>query len=170
MEHVVPLPPFTWAIVQAALAIAGGNSADDWIFPQQRLRRAGDSGGNTMAPGGLNIAMREAGSPIRPHVNRKIFTTYGKYLTPRIIETDAAAIMDHAEARGTTASDHYDFDEQLMAKWQTMIVWETFVLKQIKAQTPEGASDFPAFVRYVEKPWTYEADTDNLLVRLGAAM
>lgn len=146
--HVLPLPPLTWRVVRAAMTL--GNSSDEWLFPQLRLRRAGDAGTGHMASKELNDAMTAAGSPIRPHACRRAFGTHGEALLGNK-RSDTKAILDHAEGQsGDVTAQRYALHDGRHFKWGIMRRWESWVLEQMAAQRPDGTTDdLPSFLRPV---------------------
>lgn len=145
--HVVPLPPLTWAIVQAALAL--GPARSEWLFPQLRLRRAGDEGGGHMSSKAINDALHDAGSPIRPHDCRRAFATHGE-AELGFLRSDMRAILDHAEGRsGDVTATHYALHDGRHFKWRVMSAWESWVLERMADRAPQGAT-WPGFLPRIE--------------------
>ena len=72
---VMVLPPLAWRVVQYAMRISGDSPL---LWPQQRLRRAGDAGDKHMSAKVINETLGNAGTPIRPHACRAVMTTYGE--------------------------------------------------------------------------------------------
>lgn len=115
--HVLPLPPPTYALFKEALAI--GRSSDRWLFPQLRLRRAGDAGSSHMSEKALNDAFATAGIAFSPHKIRSAFATYMIMEHPeKYTKADTALILHHAqEKRKTITSRAY---EDLLANMPRM--------------------------------------------------
>jgi integrase len=153
--HVIPLPPVAWAVVQAAMALGATHS--DWLFPQLRLRRNGDSGAGHMSSNTLNDALFAAKSPFRPHDARRAFATYGESLLG-FKRTDTKAILDHAEGQsGDVTAQHYALHDGTHFKWDIMRQWQDWVLQQMAARAPQGQT-WPGFLP--GKPLTTAADTE----------
>ncbi len=143
-QHVIPLPPLAWGIVKQAMAV--GRSDSPWLFPQLRLRRAGDTGDGHMSGKELGEAMGVAGSPIRPHVCRRAFATHGERLLG-FGKSDTKAILDHAEGlSGDVTAMHYALHDGTHFKWRLMKQWETWVLEQISARKP-AQETLPKFLQ-----------------------
>lgn len=144
-QHVIPIPHFTWRIVQAAMAMSSSES--DWLFPQLRLRKAGDPGTGHMSSKQLNDAMAGSGSPIRPHGCRSAFGTHGESLLG-FGRSDTKAILDHAEGQSDdVTAQHYILHDGTHFKWRLMRTWEDWVQSQMTARRPMGATEkIPAFL------------------------
>ena len=141
--HVVPLPPLSWSVVRAAMALSGA-SGKGWLFPQLRLRRAADSGEGHMAARLLNRVMEEVGSQMRPHVVRRAFATHGQArlgITP----AETKAILDHAEGlSGDVTAAYYTFHDGTHFKWGVMRKWEGWLKDLIRSHRPVGVTiDLP---------------------------
>ncbi len=144
--HVVPLPAFTWGLVRHAMALGG--ASDIWLFPQLRLRRAGDAGGGHMSAKEIADAMKTAGSPVRPHACRRAFGTYGEQKLG-FNPWETPTILDHAEGRsGNITSEVYSLHDGTHFKWGIMKKWEEWVLEHVAEQRPAGVANLcPAFFR-----------------------
>lgn len=145
-EHVIPLPPLTWSIVKRLISLSRSDSP--WLFPQLRVRRAGDKGDGHMSAKTINDAFAEIGVPMRPHDSRRAFATHGESLLG-LKPSDTKAILDHAEGlSGDVTSTHYALHDGTHFKWGIMRAWEAFVVEQIAARKSEGqVQGLPTFLR-----------------------
>jgi len=125
--HVVPLPPPAWSVVKRALAIAGDS---EWLFPAQRLRRAGGER-KSMVPDSLTHLFYEiAGNDCSPHDLRRAFaTTYA--IEAGLTLLQIKTILDHSEGvvSGDVTKTHYSFLDGSNAKWPLMQGWCAWVDK-----------------------------------------
>lgn len=148
--HVLPLPPAAAAVARAAIAAVGTRSG--WVFPQARLRRAGDAGDGHMASQTPEKAMKKAGSEINPHDVRRAFPkAVEEELDPGFTRSEVKLILDHAEGQsGDVTKKHYAFHAQLRAKKPVLDGWNQWVLDQVAAQRPDGAQGLPGVLAMLE--------------------
>lgn len=143
-RHVVPLPPFTWSLVRQAMAMTP--PGEEWLFPQVRLRRAGDIGGGHLSEKEIGDGMKDAKSPIRPHAMRRAFGTYGGELLG-FTNDEIKTILDHEEGRSGDVTDmHYSLGDGTHFKWPMMKKWEDFILNLMAEHKPEGKGELPSFI------------------------
>lgn len=123
--HVVPLPPSAWAVVKAAMALAGES---EWLFPAVRARRASRAQ-TTMHPAALTHLFADiAGNDCSPHDVRRAFaTTYAKAADLEM--PSIKRILDHSEGvvSGDVTKEHYMFLSGEHKKWPTMRGWAEWV-------------------------------------------
>tara|TARA_R110002051_G_scaffold16377_1_gene49509 strand:+ start:47027 stop:48448 length:1422 start_codon:yes stop_codon:yes gene_type:complete len=126
-EHLVPLPPRTWAVVQAAMKLTDAGSP--WVFQQTRKHRAEKSANGHLSEFTLTHTFSKAGVGFTPHACRKIFTT--SVVRELGFETaDVKLILDHTEGRaGDVTVEHYLEDPALEKKWPVMLEYEDMILK-----------------------------------------
>lgn len=124
-QHIVPLPPFVWAVVERAMALATGS---EFLFPATRNRRKGKPA-QTMHADLLSHLFREIpcydGSA---HDIRRAFgTTYARYAKLRV--SDVKIILDHSEGipSGDVTVEHYAFLTGTHEKWPIMRGWTNWV-------------------------------------------
>lgn len=132
----IPLPDLAAATVKAALSAGRGDSP--WLFPQQRLRRAGDEGNGHMAERMLNEVLESLRKPggalqsapwVATHALRKAFVSH---LNRRLV---ALGLKDKAPSMITRADEGrigldettYDLDPLLPEKWKLMCEWDRLV-------------------------------------------
>lgn len=124
-QHVIPLPPAAWAVVQRAIEIG---SDSEWLFPAKRDRRKGNPA-TTMSPSNLPHLFGDIpGNPATPHDIRRAFgTTYGKFA--KLPLSDIKKVLDHSEGvpSGDVTAEHYAFLENVRDKWPMMRGWVDWV-------------------------------------------
>lgn len=139
-EHLLPLPTVAYHLMKSAIAISASPTL---VFPQMRLRRAGDAGGSLMSP---NVVRRAMAGMMGPHDSRASFTTHGKVVL-RFAHDEIQAVLHHAEgASGDVTLEHYDLSAGLHFKWRVLREWERWLLEQIAVGAP-GSEPMPAFMR-----------------------
>lgn len=131
--HVIPLPPSAQKIVRTALALTRPDNP--YLFPQLRLRHAGDAGDGHLSERLLNAALAELQKPGRPlhktqhfstHSFRGWFTTHVRRLG--FNKADTKLILDHAEGRTRdTTDEHYDWEQSLPRKYAILCAWEKLI-------------------------------------------
>jgi integrase len=131
--HVVPLPPSAQEIVRTALALTRPDNP--YLFPQLRLRRAGDAGDGHLSERLLNSALAELQKPGRPlhavqqfsvHDFRGWFTTHmGRKGHSK---ADAKLVLDHSEGRTRDVTDeHYNWEQGLPEKFRILNGWQNLI-------------------------------------------
>lgn len=131
--HVIPLPPSAQKIVRTALALTRPDNP--YLFPQLRLRHAGDAGDGHLSERLLNAALAELQKPGRPlhktqhfstHAFRGWFTTHMGRLG--YSKSDAKLILDHSEGRTRdTTDEHYNWEQSLPQKYTILCAWEKLI-------------------------------------------
>lgn len=131
--HVIPLPPSAQQIVRIALTLTRPDNP--YLFPQLRLRKAGDTGDGHLSERLLNEALAEFQKPGRllhktqhfsTHSFRGWFTTHVRRLG--FSKADTKLILDHAEGRTRdTTDEHYDWEQSLPQKYTILCAWEKLV-------------------------------------------
>jgi integrase len=131
--HVLPLPPGAQDFVKAALTLT--HPDNPYLFPQLRLRRAGDPGGGHLSERLLNTAVAELQAPGRPlhsaqpfstHAFRSSFTTH--ISRAGFTKAQRKLVLDHAEGRTNDVTDkHYDLEQDLPTKFEMLCQWATII-------------------------------------------
>jgi integrase len=132
--HVIPLPPSAQQIVRTAMTMT--RSDNPYLFPQLRLRKAGDPGDAHLSERLLNAALADLQKPGRPlhrvqhfstHAFRGWFTTHVRRLG--FTKADTKLILDHAEGRTRdTTDEHYDWEQSLPEKYRILCAWEKLII------------------------------------------
>jgi integrase len=145
--HVIPLPPSAQDIVRTALALTRPDNP--FLFPQLRLRRAGDTGDGHLSERLLNAAVSGLQKPGRPlhaaqqfstHAFRGWFTTHTR--RHGFSKRDAKLILDHSEGRHRDATDeHYDWEQSLPQKFTLLRAWENLVVGTFLQVAPVTAEE-----------------------------
>ncbi|MCR9072659.1 MAG: integrase family protein [Alphaproteobacteria bacterium] len=126
-QHDIPLPPRTWAVVEAALKLTEPNCP--WLFPQTRRHRADKSSDGHLSESTLTHVFAKAGVGFSPHGCRKIFATYADRDLGFDI-SDTKLILDHSEGRASDITEaHYISHSALARKWPLMLEFEDLILK-----------------------------------------
>jgi integrase len=131
--HVIPLPPSAQQIVRTALAMTRPDNP--YLFPQLRLRRAGDAGDGHLSERLLNSALAELQKPGRAlsavqqfsvHDIRGWFTTHmGRKGHSK---AEAKLVLDHSEGRAHDVTDtHYNWEQGLPEKFGILSAWERLI-------------------------------------------
>jgi integrase len=131
--HVIPLPPTVQEIVRTALSLTRPDNP--YLFPQLRLRRAGDAGDGHLSERLLNSALadlQEPGGPMNavqqfsPHAFRAWFRTH--VVRMGYSKSKAKLILDHSEGRTQDVTDtHYDWEQSLPEKFAILSAWESLI-------------------------------------------
>jgi integrase len=145
--HVIPLPRSAQQIVRTALVLTRPDNP--YLFPQLRLRHAGDAGDGHLSERLLNAALADLQKPGRPlhktqhfstHAFRGWFTTHVRRLG--FSKADTKLILDHAEGRTRdTTDEHYDWEQSLPQKYAILCAWEKLIGESSlrpTAEPPEG--------------------------------
>lgn len=145
--HVIPLPASAQEIVRTALSLTRPDNP--FLFPQLRLRRAGDLGNGHLSERLLNevlARLQELGRPLHAsqhfscHAFRSWFTTHMGRLG--FAKSDTKLILDHSEGReNNTTDEHYDLEQSLPKKFAILSAWGKLI---------NGASIAVAAVLYRE--------------------
>lgn len=134
--RVLPLPDLAASAVESAYAFT--RDGNPWLFPQQRLRRKGDSGGKHLSERLLNEVMEDLRAPGGPlatapwaatHDLRRAFVTH---MRPRVkalgLDADAVPMITRAdEGREGLDETVYDQDPALPAKSTMLVEWDRLV-------------------------------------------
>ena len=129
--HAVPLPPLSWAVVQAALMIAGRS---DWLFPRLRGKGSGDG---HMSAEIIRDCLNACKLGLSPHDLRRALATHAPALLA-VPDRDIKLILNHAEGRtGDVTARHYAFHESMPAKTEVMKKWEGWVVEMMLQNQPE---------------------------------
>jgi integrase len=153
--HVIPLPPTAQQIVRTALAMTRPDNP--YLFPQLRLRRAGDAGDAHLSERLLNAALADLQKPGRPlhavqqfstHAFRGWFTTHMGRLG--YSKTDTKLILDHSEGRTRdTTDEHYNWEQSLPQKFKILSAWDELIGSSASQSTSspseEAAIDYGGF-------------------------
>jgi integrase len=145
--RVLPLPALAESAVEAAKMAARGDSP--WLFPQQRLRRAGDAGDGHMAERMINEILENFRKPGRPvasapflatHDLRRAFVTHvGRRLRDLGLPEGATELVTRGdEGRVGLDARTYDLDVRMPEKWSMLKEWERLV-KEGSIQAAEAA-------------------------------
>jgi integrase len=149
--HVIPLPPAAQRIVRTALSLTRPDNP--YLFPQLRLRRAGDAGDGHLSARLLNSALADLQRPGRPlhavqqfgpHAFRGWFTTHMRRLG--FPKADIKLILDHSEGRVDVTDEHYDWEQSLLQKFEILSDWETLIEGRIfhsNASSRTGSAPTP---------------------------
>ena len=131
--HVIPLPLTAQEIVRTAQVMTLPDNP--YLFPQLRLRRAGDAGNGHLSERLLNSALTELQKPGRPlhtaqqfstHAFRSWFTTHMGRLG--YSKSDAKLILDHSEGRTRdTTDEHYNWEQSLPQKFAILSAWDQLI-------------------------------------------
>lgn len=131
--HLIPLTDATQEIVRTALALSVPDNP--YLFPQLRLRRAGDSGNGHLSERLLNSKLAELqahGCPLHSaqqfstHAFRSSFTTHMGQAGDST--ADKHLILDHVEGRKNDVTErHYDLEQSLPAKFAMLSRSETII-------------------------------------------
>lgn len=137
-DHVVPLPPQAWAVVQEAMGL---EPDCPFLFNSSRRRRAGMSR-NSLNPSTLTHLWSDVeGNVVTPHDMRRAFaSTYKK--VAGLTDRDLKLVLDHKA--GTPSNDvtrrHYDLNSVGYESWPTMIGWCAWVDEQAALLSPESVT------------------------------
>ena len=141
-HHAVPLPPLAWGLVRLARHCAG---ASPWLFPQVRLRMAGDAGGGYISAKAIYDALKNAGGgELTPHDLRRALATHGPDHL-RIRDDDTRKVLNHAHGRGDVTSRHYAFHDSMPWKVEVMERWEAWLVELARGAAPARTA-WPAFL------------------------
>jgi integrase len=131
--HVIPLPLTAQHIVRTAQALTRPDNP--YLFPQLRLRRAGDPGNGHLSERLLNSALAALQEPGRPlhavqqfstHSFRGWFTTHMGRLGYN--KSDTKLVLDHSEGRTRDTTDaHYDWEQSLPEKFAILCAWDRLI-------------------------------------------
>ena len=131
--HVIPLPPSAQQIVRTSMTMT--RSDNPYLFPQLRLRKAGDPGDAHLSERLLNAALADLQKPGRllhrvqhfsTHAFRGWFTTHVRRLG--FSKADTKLILDHSEGRTRdTTDEHYDWEQSLPEKYRILCAWEKLI-------------------------------------------
>ena len=118
-----------------ALVLALTRPDNPYLFPQLRLRRAGDVGDGHLSERLLNSALADLQKPGRAlhavqqfntHSFRGWFTTHMARLGFK--KSDTKLILDHRENRQHDTTDkHYDWEQSLPEKFAILSAWENLI-------------------------------------------
>jgi len=132
--HVLPLPYSVQAIVQTAMDTLT-RPDNPYLFPQLRLRRAGDPGTAHLSERLLNAALADIQKLGRPlnrsqqfstHAFRGWFTTHMR--RQGFSKVDRKLILDHSEGRDRdTTDEHYDWEQSLPEKSAILRRWNDMI-------------------------------------------
>lgn len=150
--HVIPLPSSAQKIVRTAMTMTRPDNP--YLFPQLRLRKAGDTGDGHLSERLLNAALADIQKPGRPlhrvqhfstHSFRGWFTTHVGRLG--FTKADIKLILDHSEGRaGDTTDVHYNWEQSLPRKYAILRAWEKLVnassLDIAPSDESESSSDY----------------------------
>jgi integrase len=131
--HVLPLTPPVQKIVETALALSRPDNP--FLFPQLRLRRAGDPGTQHMSERLLNEVLAElqlpgrrlhSSQPFSTHAFRAWFTTHMSQAG--FSESQQKLVLDHAEGRTNDVTQkHYNLDLKLPEKFAMLSLWDALI-------------------------------------------
>jgi len=132
----LPLPDFAADTVRHAMN--AGQADSIWLFPQQRLRRKGDSGKGHMSERMLNEIMeeyRKKGGPLETvpwastHDLRRAFVTHmNRRLEPLGLPRGSVSMITRGdEGRVGLDEETYDLDPLLDDKWSLMCDWDQHI-------------------------------------------
>jgi integrase len=131
--HVIPLSAGTQEIVRTALSLT--RPGNPYLFPQLRLRRAGDAGDGHLSERLLNAAvadLQKLGRPLHAaqqfssHAFRAWFTTHMGRLG--YSKSEIKTILDHSEGRLNNTTDmHYDLEQSLPKKLAILNAWQNLI-------------------------------------------
>ena len=131
--HVIPLPASAQKIVRTALSLTRPDNP--FLFPQLRLRRAGDLGNGHLSERLLNAALtglQKLGRPLHAtqqfntHSFRAWFTTHMGRLGHS--KSEIKIILDHSEGRQSDTTDkHYDLEQSLPKKLEILNAWQNLI-------------------------------------------
>lgn len=132
--HVIPLPRTSQEIVRTALAMTRPDNP--YLFPQLRLRRAGDTGDGHLSERLLNSALAELQKPGRALHAVQQFSTHDFRSWPTThmgrkshSKADATLVLDHSEGRTRDVTDeHYNWEQSLPQKFAILCAWEKLIL------------------------------------------
>ena len=121
-QHIVPLPPAAWAVVERAMELAGES---DFLFPAIRDRRAGAKA-ETRAPETITHIFRNdiPGNKATPHDVRRAFaTSYGQ--KAGLTDHQIKIVLDHSEGiiSGDVTRTHYLFGDGSHEMWPILRGW-----------------------------------------------
>jgi integrase len=150
-EHHLPLPPLTAAVVDLAVRVAG-SVPGGWLFPQERLRRKGDTGGGHLAAGTITHVFQDSNVAFSPHDTRRAFVQAIEE-EMEYSEFESKLILHHAEgSSGDVTNKHYRRHQRLKIKAPVLLSWEGWLIEQIVAARPPGSPEWPAFLPPMPPP------------------
>jgi integrase len=120
-QHVIPLPPSAWAVVEQAMALAVDS---DFLFPATRDRRKGKPALTMHADLLTHMFGGIADYAGSAHDIRRAFgTTYARHA--KLTVYDVKMILDHSEGvePGDVTIEHYMFVTGEHVKWPIMRGW-----------------------------------------------
>jgi len=148
--HVIPLPPSAQQIVRTAMTMTRPDNP--YLFPQLRLRKAGDTGDGHLSERLLNSALADLQKPGRPlhrvqhfstHSFRGWFTTHAGRLG--FSKADVKLILDHSEGRALDTTDkHYDREQSLPEKYRILCEWEKLINASFCDTAPPDEDEVPS--------------------------
>ena len=141
--HILPLPETAARAVRLAMELSRSDSP--WLFPQTRLRQAGDAGDAHIADRTLNaqLALLQAKGrklhskqPFSTHVFRASFSTHLSRLG--YPAEKRRLVLDHSEGRASTVEElHYNADLRMQDKAEILQVWAKFILELTDKYAPD---------------------------------
>jgi len=154
--RTLPLSPTAKAAVESAMALT--RSDNDYLFPQQRAYKIGQTADGHMNERTVSTVIEELrgeGGILEPlpfspstHHLRKAFTTtmiprLSKFVVDgnRLTKNDIKMITHANEGRDTTATSVYDKNEYLDIKYKILCEWEQFCLEayyKVRAKMKAG--------------------------------
>nr|WP_295884117.1 integrase family protein [uncultured Devosia sp.] len=145
-DHVIPLPPPAWRVVQRAMEVAADRGSP-WLFPGYRPRKAG-SEVTHMNKSVLTRALLLMPDVVAsPHDIRRSFATLGESVLG-LKRSDTKAILDHSEGEksGDVTRQHYALHNGAHFKWPISDTWVT----EVEAQVPDAVAEDP---RLLDAVW-----------------
>lgn len=141
--HILPLPETAARAVRLAMELSRSDSP--WLFPQTRLRQAGDAGDAHIADRTLNAQLAHlqaegrklhSNRPFSTHVFRASFSTHLSRLG--YPAEKRRLILDHSEGRASTVEElHYNADLRMQDKAEILQAWEKFILELTDKYAPD---------------------------------
>ncbi len=121
-RHILPLNPPLVKIYEKARAIAE-HQPGGWLFPQTKLRRAGDEGAGHIGAKTVNGILRKTGCNFTPHDTRRAITTHGANFL-NLDLSDIRLILDHSEGLGRDVTTvHYLMTTSTIRKKKVLDEW-----------------------------------------------
>lgn len=141
--HTIPIPPWTWSIVKAAMKLSTASSP--WVFPQLRKRNAVDPGNGHLSDSEITHTFRETGCGFGPHSVRMMLATYGEQELG-FLRSDTKAILHHLEGESADVTrEHYVRHDGKHFKWRIIQQWTSFIYLQMLENHPKGL-EYPTYL------------------------
>jgi hypothetical protein len=138
-NHVIPLPPPAWRVVQRAIEIAEAKGSV-WLFPGFRPKKKGGEVTHMNKSVLTRALLLMPGVVASPHDVRRSFGTIGEAVLG-LKRSDTKAILDHNEGEksGDVTRAHYSLHDGRHFKWPITETW----VSEVEAQVADAIAEDP---------------------------